>query len=327
MLSVMVFSLSAVLAHAQTYTSIVVFGDSLSDTGNVAHLTELKYGVRIPGPLADYTDGRFTDGTNTVPAAHNYNGVWVEQLAAMLPGRPAVTDSLDGGTNYAYGYARTGAGTAPLTFGSSNQFLVIVDNIGQQITDYLATKPKITNTTLFVVWGGAIDLLNATSTKDVFNAALNQTGNVERLIEAGATRFLVLNLPPLGATPRLNGSPATSIPATQASIWFNSILGEGMGLLRDVNRSRHVEIHELNVFGLFKKVLASPSTYSLASVTDISQGNYTVNPDTYLFWDDLHPTTRGHDILAVAAANLISRHECEGSAESSCLAVEGVNGK
>src|SRR6266568_7542821 len=55
--------------HAPEYTSIVVFGDSLSDTGNLAHLTEAKYGVRIPGPSADYTDGRATDGYDTLPAA------------------------------------------------------------------------------------------------------------------------------------------------------------------------------------------------------------------------------------------------------------------
>jgi hypothetical protein len=59
-----VFTFSAVLTYAQEYTSIVVFRDSLSDTGNVAHLTQAKYGVRIPGPDADYTDGRFTDGRN-----------------------------------------------------------------------------------------------------------------------------------------------------------------------------------------------------------------------------------------------------------------------
>jgi len=33
---------------------------------------------------------------------------------------------------------------------------------------------------------------------------------------------------------------------------------------------------------------------------------YTVDPDTYLFWDDLHPTTKGHDILAQTAASLIT---------------------
>ncbi len=40
---------TAVVAHAQDYTSIVVFGDSLSDSGNVAHLTLDKYGVQDSG--------------------------------------------------------------------------------------------------------------------------------------------------------------------------------------------------------------------------------------------------------------------------------------
>src|ERR1700677_1050030 len=97
--------------HARDYTSIVVFGDSLSDTGNVAHLTVAKYGVQVPGPDADYTAGRFTDGADTLPPAEKYFGVWVEQLAASFPSKPAVKDSLDGGTNYAYGFATTGDGT------------------------------------------------------------------------------------------------------------------------------------------------------------------------------------------------------------------------
>ena len=41
---------TATLLHAQDYTSVVIFGDSLSDTGNVAHLTQEKYGVRNPRP-------------------------------------------------------------------------------------------------------------------------------------------------------------------------------------------------------------------------------------------------------------------------------------
>src|SRR5271165_1919958 len=130
--SALVFTFAAVLAHAQDYTSIVVFGDSLSDTGNVAHLTEAKYGVRIPGPYADYTDGRFTDGDDTLPAAQKYFGVWIEQFAAMLPSKPNILDSLDGGTNYAYGFAFTGAGTSVLTLGPSDSLSVNVNNIGQQ---------------------------------------------------------------------------------------------------------------------------------------------------------------------------------------------------
>jgi len=48
---------------------IVVFGDSLSDVGNVAHLTQSAYGIRIPGLAVNYANGRFTDGIYTTPAA------------------------------------------------------------------------------------------------------------------------------------------------------------------------------------------------------------------------------------------------------------------
>jgi phospholipase/lecithinase/hemolysin len=302
---------TASLAHAQEYTSVVIFGDSLSDTGNVAHLTQEKYGVRIPGPIANYTDGRFTDGYDTVPSAQNFAGVWIEQLAAMIPSKPGIKDSLDGGTDYAYGFAMTGSGTAPFTFGPSDSLSVDANNIGQQITDYLATSPKINKKTLFVVWGGAIDLLYATSTNDVVQAAINQALNVQRLIDAGGTQFIIPNLPPLGLVPRLNGSPITSIPATQASILFNQVLAEGLAIVRAVNPNKHLQLTQMDVFALFNQVTSSPSKFSLTNVTGSSQFNVAVNPDTYLFWDDLHPTTRGHSILAEAAVTLLNAEKCK----------------
>jgi phospholipase/lecithinase/hemolysin len=307
--SALLFTFTAVVSYAQDYTSIVIFGDSLSDTGNVADLTQAKYGVRVPSPEFDYTDGRFTDGTDTVPAAHNYFGVWVEQLAATFPSKPVVKASLDGGTDYAYGFATTGGGTGVFTFGPSDELFVNVNNIGQQITDYLATKPRINDKTLFIVWGGAIDILNATSNKDVINAAVDQAANVQRLIQAGATQFIIPNLPPLGAVPRLNGSPTTSIPATKASVLYNVTLSAGLAIVRDFNPGRHLNLVQLNVFNLFNQIIKSPSTYALVDVTTSSQGISTINPDTYLFWDDLHPTTRGHNILAVTASKLIAPQE------------------
>lgn len=292
------------------FTSIVVFGDSLSDTGNVAHLTQEKYGVRIPGVAADYTDGRFTDGADTEPAAQKYFGVWIEQYAATLPSKPEVKNSLDGGTNYAYGFATTGGGVGLFTFGPSDALSVNVANIGQQITDYLATHPRIDDKTLFVVWGGAIDVLYATSLDDVIESGVDQAVNIQRLIDAGATQFLVPNLPPLGLVPRLNGSPATSVAATEASALYNKVLDQGLAVLRDIDGRRRVNISQLDVYALFKEVVASPRIYSLTNVTSSSQGE-PVDPDTYLFWDDLHPTTRGHRVLAVTAAKVIARSECK----------------
>jgi phospholipase/lecithinase/hemolysin len=308
----LLLTFTAAVSHAQRakhtpdYTSIVVFGDSLSDSGNVAHLTATKYGVEIPGPYADYTAGRFTDGADTLPPAENYFGVWVEQLAATFPSKPAVVDSLDGGTDYAYGFATTGSGTGLFTFGPSDSLYVNVDNVGQQITDYLATKPKITDKTLFVVWGGAIDVLYATTENQVIDAGIDQILNIQRLVDAGATQFIIPNLPPLGSVPRLNGSPATAVPATQASAVYNDVLGGGVALLRFLDFDKHPQLSELDVFSLFNKILRSPSSYSLVNVTMSSQG-MPVDPDTWLFWDDLHPTTRGHNILAVAAAGILAK--------------------
>lgn len=303
LLSMVLLLTLAAAAQVRDYTSIVVFGDSLSDTGNVAHLTEAKYGIRVPGPFVDYTDGRFTDGFDTIPAAQNYFGTWVEQFAASLPSHPAVTDSLDGGTDYAYGFATTGSGTSTLTLDATHS--VQIENIGRQITDYLATHPSIDSHTLFIIWGGAIDLLNAQSTTDVINAAIRQTLNIQRLINAGATQILVPNLPALGLTPRLNGSLSTSLPANAATVLYNSWLATGVAVLRDFYPRRH--IYQLNVFSLFNRIVASPSSFGLVNVTGSAQGQFMVLPDTWLFWDDLHPTTRGHNIVATSAASLFGQ--------------------
>lgn len=297
----------AVAAQAQKYTKIVVFGDSLSDTGNDAVLSFLAFHVPIPGPAADYTLGRFTDGPDTIPPALNYFGVWVEQMAAALPSHPMVVASLEGGTNYSFGFAKTGSGTTLLTFepGAS----IEVENVGQQIDDYLATHPAIDNHTLFIVWAGANDVLEAGSAGDVVDGAWDEVQDIQRLIQAGATQFLVPNLPPLGLTPRFNTSATTAATANEASALYNTTLDAGVSLLPLLNFGRHLTINRLNTFALLKGVVASPANFGLLNVTDSSQ-LLPVDPDTYLFWDDLHPTTRGHNIVAMDALKLIEPAGC-----------------
>ena len=68
-----------------------MFGDSLSDVGNVYLATN---GIE---PASPYVDGQFSNGP-----------VWVQDLAARL-GLPALTPSLAGGSDYAFGGATTGS--------------------------------------------------------------------------------------------------------------------------------------------------------------------------------------------------------------------------
>ena len=93
-------------AHSQTtptFTQVIVFGDSLSDTGNVANETNDRYATRYPGATYNYDGGRFTNGADTDPGNGTYLGVWHEQLERALfnPPLPRAVDSRDGGTNYA----------------------------------------------------------------------------------------------------------------------------------------------------------------------------------------------------------------------------------
>jgi hypothetical protein len=61
----------------------------------------------------------------------------------------------------------------------------------------------------------------------------------------------------------------------------------------------------LDVFTFLEDVMDHPRVYGLKNVkkpclTVSDDGSYKVcaKPDTYLFWDDVHPTTTGHSILA-----------------------------
>lgn len=313
--------LAAMAAQAQQYTKVVVFGDSLSDTGNDFVLFS-EIGFPFPAPYVlpppyptyalNYTFAHFTDGADTTPRAMNYFGVWIEQMAAALPARPAVIASLWGGTNYAYGYSNTFDGQTEFNIPGS-PYTVYVDNVGQQIDDYLATHPKIDNHTLFVVWGGANNLIDAVGASDapaqIVDGAIAQVGNIQRLIHAGATQFLVPNLPDLGSVPRFNSSPADSAAFNDASLLYNTTLDAGVSLLPIFNFTRHLTIHKLDVYSLVRGIIASPGSYGLLNATDSSQG-LPVNPDTYLFWDDLHPTTRGHNLLGQAALRVIEPKGC-----------------
>jgi phospholipase/lecithinase/hemolysin len=294
-------------ARSQAYTSIVVFGDSLTDVGNDAAVSYAIYGssAQVPGPATGYTNGRFTDGLDTLPAARNYTGVWAEQLAAMLPAKPVLKNSLAGGTDYAYGFATTNTGTSVFSYGPGNVLSFNVNNMGQQVSDYLATNPVITSKTLYIVWGGANDLIAATSTNDIVNAALRDAAIVQQLISAGATDIIVPNLPPLGLVPRFNGSPATSVPATQACALYDQTLAAALAGLPAANPGVTLHLFPLDTYTLFNTIVGPPVAKGFANVTASSQGVTTVNPDTYLFWDDLHPTTYGHSLLASAAFTLI----------------------
>src|SRR5205085_9816429 len=67
-----------------------------------------------------------------------------------------------------------------------------------------------------------------------------------------------------------------------------------------------IHVYGLDVWVDLIRVLGQPLRYGFVNTTVPAQDQSGVNPDTYLFWDDIHPTTGGHHQLASEANRLLS---------------------
>ena len=179
----LILPLSAMLALP--IDQLVVFGDSLSDTGNAY----IASGGTV-GAAPAYQNGRFTDGPDTVPSTSSPTGLWIDQFAAKL-NMASPTPFVTGGTNYAVVTAQTG--TNPAYNGKSLE----APYVDQQVGLYTAGS-KVSSTALYTFWAGSDDLYAG---KNPLTAVSNLSANIGTLAAGGAKNFLWLNLPLIGDVP------------------------------------------------------------------------------------------------------------------------------
>jgi phospholipase/lecithinase/hemolysin len=277
------------LSARADFDRLYVFGDSLSDVGNIQTVTSGVGGIVPPTPGPYYFDGRFSNGPN-----------FVETLAQGL-GLGPVRPSVLGGDDYAYGGA--------LVTGTPPPVGLILKDVDDQVTQYLAGHPVGSPTALYLVYAGSNDLVTDPASGPA--AAASLAASIGRLYDAGARSILAPNLPPLGLVPRNNGDPARAAAANGASAQFNAALDAAL----DGLEARHPDLtlYRVDVAGLFADIAANPAAFGLTNVADAaapglepgarSHDTTRIAPgaDQYLFWDDLHPTRAGHALLGRAA--------------------------
>ncbi len=215
-------------AASQPFSRIIVFGDSLSDTGNV-HLETLV----IPQP--PYACGRMSNGE-----------LWIEGFARHF-GLCAIPSYL-GGDNYAQIGAESGDGF----FGQDG--IPVAPNVLAQL-DLYQERPD--GTELFVVWAGANDVFDAATIDAAAvggQIADNVAGAVQKLYERGGRSFLVLNLPDIGRTPSYRGSALESY-ATRACSIANAGVSARLNALAALP---DISIYRLDVATLFDTLIADP---------------------------------------------------------------------
>ena len=285
----------AILPASGPYSTIYAFGDSLSDAGNIATAT---LGVL---PSAPYAGGEFSNGP-----------VWVQDLATDL-GLPEPQPSLRGGTDFAYGGAETG---------QEGLHTQTPADLPSQFVQFAATNPAPQPDALYTLSIGANDVSDAVSayptdpaaaTADISQAVGNEVGFIAALAADGARNFAILNVPDLGVTPTETAKgPATAGLATSLSALYDADLSAA---LRSLTTTLPLNIHLVDTFDLLDQAVAAPASFGLTNVTQpVWTGTYddpasgTLNAAGaagagYLFFDGLHPTATGHDLLASAALN------------------------
>ena len=295
-------------AAAPAFSQIIIFGDDFSDNGNFRHRAEDDWNLSYPGGAYNYSDGRFTNSSDTSPGSDLYSGLWHEQLSRIFLGRSAETPREEGGNVFAFAGSTTEDGTRKKSivgiFG--NDVDVTVDNMSEQVDDYI-TRRGVDPNALFVLWAGANDLLHEDDPANVAATAGRVALLMNRLADAGARKFLIPNVPPLGALPLFGDDGDAQEAKNTASAEYRAELQSSLAAVVDDLAARGVQaqLYAVDVWSLFIREAADPLCYGFTDIHHPAQGE-DVDPDKHLFWDEEHFTTAAHYHIALEANRVLT---------------------
>lgn len=270
-------------ASAQTYTRLVVFGDSLSDNGNLYAATG---GASPASP--PYFQGRFS------------NGPVFTELLGFNAGRAAAGASVNGSINYAYGGSRTDTTATP------------GPGMRTQLLQYTGAGGTFGANDLVSVLGGANNIFQALPTAGASSnpqgaiapvatgAATDINFIVNDVATRGAGTVLVVNLPKLSLTPQFRGTAAAPL-ADFAVTTFNGALLTQLNATAAARPGTNIILMDL--FKIGDTIAGNPERFGVTNVTTPCFNGSTVcsNPNDYFYFDGVHPTAAGHRILAALA--------------------------
>lgn len=313
---------------------VVSFGDSLSDAGTYA-------GFALP----NFGGGRFTTNPGQV-WAQDVATYYGDTLTAAVTGGFGTATTANGGFDYAQGGARVA-----LQPGINNPTVTTVP-VATQVQNYLTQYGSFNSGQLVLVQGGPNDILIAAQTiaaaptnatliaqqqANVVSAATALAGVVGTILQNGATKVVVANVPDIGKTPLGVASADGGALLSALSSGFNAAFSAALNATGMMSKVIYVDS-----FTLIDNVISNPSANgfsvantgtacnlstmqtkatayatsnpsvlqpgqtpaqfgaSLASSLFCSPQVYTVaNADqTYMFADSVHPSTRMHALFA-----------------------------
>jgi outer membrane lipase/esterase len=240
-----IISAPAAGAATRHHTYFGVFGDSLSDDGNLFAADGGVYPVSPP-----YFDGRFSNGP-----------VWAEGIAAEFDGK-----GLDTG-NFAFGAARA------LPTDENNpvppELGFDVPDLPDQIANFAASGAILGARPVASLFFGANDIIfNGLPIFDPIGVAVAAANAVAdgalSLAGLGISDFVIFNLPDLGKTPAFSlfQPPEAAFAASAATVTFNTTLDARI----DGLRSDGLKVVKVDMFGLLDDLFADPEAFGVTDV-------------------------------------------------------------
>ncbi len=323
------------LALAQmTFSSIVVFGTSLSDPGNAfTLLAHPVSGLNLQGNISQNKPPYDTLDESLVPSApyargghHFSNGAtWVEQFAQgrglVADVAPAFQSSASKARNYAVGGARATNYPDRVNLPQQVQFfladagqtaspdaLYVIEMGSNDLRDAL-----VSYITVFLTTGSQAQAASAANA--VVTDALNGIAqSMQTLYTFGARKFLFWLAPRIDLVPAVRAlGPGAMTVAGSLVDGFNQGLAQKVLSPLALVGLPGIQIAQLDISSRMTAIIQSPANFGLIDVTDPcvtpNTPPYTCQqPDDYFFWDGIHPTKAVHGMIAQLVADVLAAY-------------------
>lgn len=287
--------LSSPSSAQQSYSNVIVFGDSLSDTGNLSSVT-----IDFPYP---FYENRVSDG----PVALDY-------LAESLGFNAAASLHLTGDFS-GYNYAVAGGNIV----GSD------LEDLTPQVNVHLSRVNNIADPqALYVVNLGGNDIrgVRSITSSTLANAEIELIvdqliSQLTRLADAGAQHFFIANVANIGRIPETLQLGATiSAQAQSYSQTYNSLLA---AQLETFSQQTSTNIKLFDLYETLEQILDNAGNFGFNYTEEGCFVDLEFHPgcllgiafDQFVFFDNLHPTNATNQIVAQAMIEKLNEVEID----------------
>jgi len=274
---------------APDWDDLILFGDSLSDTGNAYR----DWGTPESPP---YFRGRFTNGQ-----------VWLEYEHDMIGVSTTSAQGSDAGNNRGYGGATT----------ENGYYLWVITNVGQQVDDYTDTF-SFDSDEAVAIFGGGNDMRNGVD--DGQDVVDNIQEHAVQVISDGAETLLLFELPPIDRIPEFRDeSDEEKAERAERIDEFN----EGIATLATTLATQYgITVHLIPIWQGFEEIYWNPDAFGFDNITHSAceHSGFSCDsddpidpvPNRFIFFDNKHPTAPVHRYISYLVGEVVGESDYDG---------------